>query len=143
MKRGKSISEKISTPQIRRDDKPMFCVKSEKAISVIFDFYLRKGGALIFTWKRSFWIRLQINTYINYIARYDAMNKSCRNPWTEVLSKYELLNFKALKIERNTTSDHIECLIFHLEPLKRIGEIRSQILQKLMVISIIFKSRSE
>ena len=28
----------------------------------------------------------------NYIARYDAINKS-RNPWPEVLCKYELLNF--------------------------------------------------
>ena len=85
----------------------------------------------------------QINAYQTiYITRYDAINKS-RNPWPEVLCRYELLNFKVLKIERNTTSDHIECLIFHLEPLKRIGEIRSQILQKLMVISIIFKSRSE
>ena len=54
----------------------MFWVKSEKAISVIFVFDLRKGGALIFTWKRSFWMWLQINTYLNYIARYDAMNKS-------------------------------------------------------------------
>ena len=96
------LKKKISAPQIRRDDKPVFCVKSEKAISVIFDFDLRKGGALIFTWKRSFWMRLQINTYINYIARYDAINKS-RNPWTEVLCKYELLDFKVLKIERNTT----------------------------------------
>ena len=78
----------------------------------------------------------------NYIARYDATNKS-RNPWPEVLCKYELLNFKVLKIERNATSDHIECLMFHLEPLKRIGEIRSQILQNVMVISIIFKSRSK
>ena len=82
----------------------MFWVKSEKAISVIFVFYLRKGGTLIFTRKRSFWMRLQINTYLNYIARYDAMNKS-RNPWPEVLCKYELLNFKVLKIERNPTSD--------------------------------------
>ena len=38
----------------------------------------------------------------NYIARYDAINKS-RNPWPEVLCKYELLNFKVLKIERNAT----------------------------------------
>ena len=82
----------------------MFWVKSEKAISVIFVFDLRKGGTLIFTRKRSFWMRLQINTYMNYIARYDAMNKS-RNPWPEVLCKYELLNFKVLKIERNPTSD--------------------------------------
>ena len=82
----------------------MFWVKSEKAISVIFVFYLRKGGTLIFTRKRSFWMRLQINTYLNYIARYDAMNKST-NPLPEVLCKYELLNFRVLKIERNTTSD--------------------------------------
>ena len=82
----------------------MFWVKSEKAISVIFVFDLRKGGTLIFTRKRSFWMRLQINTYLNYIARYDSMNKS-RNPWPEVLCKYELLNFKVLKIERNTTSE--------------------------------------
>ena len=90
-------------------------------------------GRLIFTWKRSFWMRLKSNAFLNYITRYDAMNKST-NPWPEVLCKYEVRNFKVLKIERNTTSDHIECLIFHLEPLKRIGEIRSQILQNLMVM---------
>ena len=78
-------------------------------------------------------MRLKSNTFLNYITRHDAMNKST-NPWPEVLCKYEVLNFKVLKIERNTTSDHIECLIFHLEPLKRIGEIRSQILQNLMVM---------
>ena len=65
--------------------------------------------------------------------RYDAISKS-RNP--EVLCKYELLNFKVLKIESNTTSDYIECLIYHLEHLKRLGAIRSQILQNVMVISI-------
>lgn len=70
------------------------------------------------------------------------MNKS-RNPWPEVLCKYELLNFKVLKIERNNTSDYIECLIFHLEPLKRIGEIRSQILQNLMVISIRYSNLAQ
>ena len=96
----------------------MFWVNSEKTISVIFVFDLRKRGALIFTWKRSFWMRLQINTYLNYIARHDAMNKS-KNPWPKVLCKYELLNFKVLKIERNTTSDHIERLIFPLEPLNK------------------------
>ena len=65
------------------------------------------------------------------------MNKS-RNPWTEVLCKYELLDFKVLKIERNTTYRTTSS-----EPLKRIGEIRSQILQNLMVISMLFKSRLE
>ena len=64
---------------------------------------------------------------------YDAISKS-RNP--EVLCKYELLNFKVLKVESNTTSDYIECLIYHLEHLKRLGAIRSQILQNVMVISI-------
>ena len=141
--RGKiDLKETISTPQIRRDDKPMFWVKSEKAISVIFVFDLRKGGTLIFTRKRSFWMRLQINTYLNYIARYDAMNKS-RNPWPEVLCKYELLNFKVLKIERNPTSDRHWVFDISSWTFETYWRNLQPNFPKLNVISIIFKSRSE
>ena len=98
--RGKIDSNKnIGTP--RRDDNPMFWVNSEKAISVIFVFDLRKGEALKYMEK----IFLDA-TANQHPLRYDAMNKSRSQ---EVLCKHNLLNFKVLKIDTNTASDYIEC----------------------------------
>ena len=77
--RGKIDSKKnISTS--RRDDNPMFWVKSEKTISVILDFDLRKGGALIFIGKRSFWMRLQISTHLGMMRWINQeVQKCCGN----------------------------------------------------------------
>ena len=75
MKGEKSIQRK--TLAYREE---MTMVKRENAISVIFVFDLRKGGTLIFTWKRSFWMRLQINTHLSMMRLINQeVQKCCAN----------------------------------------------------------------
>ena len=118
--RGKiaSAKKKKSTAYIWRDEKHVLGKERKSNLNNIclFNSILEKAERQYLHGKEfSGYYR---ETQLLHVPKLGTMR------WIKLIKKfksavhYELVNFKVLKIERNTTLRYVECLIYHLEQLR-------------------------